>query len=91
MTTTERPSESSAKPRYLTDEYEIVRDGRTFRCRLFEYRGDEYESCYEVGATKDVLREIIPEPLIGPDNPIYHDLVAYLDQFLIEPEEPTSE
>lgn len=91
MTTTERPSESSAKPRYLTDEYEVVRDGRTFRCRLFEYRGDEYESCYEVGATKDVLEEIFEGRRIGPENPVYQDLVDYLDQYLIERDDSPTE
>lgn len=91
MTTTDKPTYRVSRPKYLTDEYEVLRGGRTFRCRKFEYRGNEYESCYEVGASVDVLRELIPEPIIGSDHPLYNELVAYLDQFLIEPEEPASE
>ena len=91
MTTTDKPTFHTSKPQYLTDEYEVVRKGRTFRCRKFVYRGDEYESCYEVGATTDVLEEIFAGKRIKPDDPIYQDLVDYLDQFLIESDDSPAE
>ncbi len=91
MTTIDKQTFHVNEPKYLTDEYEVVRDGRTLRCRRFEYRGDEYESCYEVGATVEMFRELIPEPIVGPDDPCFDELVAYMDQFLIERDEPTPE
>ena len=91
MTTTEHPRESSTKPRYLTHEYEVVRDDRTYRCRKFEYFGVVYESGYEVGGTTDVLLDLFPEPIIGPGDPGYDDLIGYLNSFLIEPEDQDPE
>ena len=33
MTTTDRPAESPTKARYLTEEYEVFKDGRSYMCQ----------------------------------------------------------
>ncbi len=91
MTTTDKPTYHVSPPEYLTDEYEVVENGRTLRCRKLMYRGEIYESCYEVDGGSDVLEEVFAGRRIQPGDPGYDDLVAYMDQFLIPAEEPISE
>ena len=90
MTTTE-PTYRTSPPTYLTDEYEVVKDGRTYLCQKMEYRGDVYEMCREVNPTTDVFTESLAGRSIKPSDPGYDDLVAYLDQFLIPREEGEAE
>ena len=90
MTTTE-PTYQTSPPTYLTDEYEVVKDGRTFRCRKFEYRGDLYESCYEVDPKHSFVKEHFRGRGIRLGDPGYDELVAYMDQFLIPRDEAGAE
>ena len=85
MTTAEPQHQWAPNLDYISDEYDVIRNGRTFRCRKFELFGEEYETGYVVGPSEDVLKEMFPEPFVGPDSPIYDDLVAYLDRFLEDP------
>ncbi len=90
MTTTE-PTYQTSPPTYLTDEYEVVKDGRTYRCRKFKYRGDVYESCYEVDPKQSFFEEHFRGRGIGPGDPGYEELVAYMDQSLIPRDEAQAE
>ena len=91
MTTIDRQTESSTKPKYLTDEYEVVKDGCTYRCRKFEYRGNVYESCYEVDPQQSFFEKHFRGRGIKPGDPGYEELVEYLDQFLIPRSETEAE
>ena len=86
MTTTNRPTESSTKAKYLTEEYEVFEDGRTYMCQKVEYLGDVYEVCRRVRKPGEPVDEITPRPFIKPGDQGYDELVAYLDQFLEPPE-----
>ncbi|MCY4617622.1 MAG: hypothetical protein OXD50_03565 [Chloroflexi bacterium] len=83
MTTTERPGESSTKATYLTGEYEVFEDGRTYVCQMVEYLGDVYEECRRVLRPGEPVDEISPGPFIKKGDPGYDELVAYLDQYLV--------
>ena len=91
MTTTERPSESSTKPKYLTEEYEVVRDGQTLRCQQVEYMGTVYEICDGYGGDTDVFEELFAGRRLQPGEEGYAELVEYLNQFLTSQDEPVSE
>ena len=83
MTTTERPADSSTKPVNLTEEYEVVMDGRTYMCKRIEYLGDEYEVCRRVKRLGAEVHESAPQPFLKPGDSGYEELVDYLNQFLI--------
>ena len=82
MTTTE-PTYQTSPPTYLTDEYEVVRDGRTYLCQKMEYRGEIYEMCREVDPKELFFEKHFRGRGIRPGDPGYDELVAYMDQFLI--------
>ncbi len=82
MTTTE-PTYQTSPPTYLTDEYEVVRDGRTYLCQKMEYRGEIYEMCREVDPKEPFFERHFRGRGIRPGDPGYDELVAYMDQFLI--------
>ena len=86
MTTTERPAESPTKARYLTEEYEVFEDGRSYMCQKVEYLGEVYEVCRRVQKPGEPADEITPHAFIKPGDRGYDELVTYLDQFL-EPHE----
>ena len=86
MTTTE-PTYQTSPPAYLTDEYEVVRDGRTYMCQQVEYRGAVYEMCRRLLRPGEPRQSFFQEHFqgtgIGPGDSGYDELVAYMDQFLI--------
>ncbi|MXV80556.1 MAG: hypothetical protein F4X58_08455 [Chloroflexi bacterium] len=94
MTTTE-PTYQTSPPTYLTDEYEVVRDGQAYLCQQVEYRGDIYEMCRRIHrpgeATQSFHREHFRGKGIGPGDPGYDELVAFMDQFLIPREQAKPE
>ena len=91
MTTTDKPAESSTRPKYEADVYEVQRAGRTYECRKMEYRGDVYEVCSRVLKPGEASEPLIPRPFVRRGDPGYDELVAYLDQFLIPHEESSAE
>ncbi len=90
MTTTE-PTYKTSPPTYLTDEYEIVKDGRTYLCQQVEYYGDVYEMCREVDPKESFWERTFRGKGIGPGDAGYDELVAYLDHFLIPRDQVESE
>ena len=82
-TTDARPTYHVSRPKYLGDEYEVVKDGCSYHCRKFEYRGAVYEECYATDAQQSFYERHFEGRGIGPGDPGYEELVEYLDQFLI--------
>ena len=72
-------TEYTTKPKYLTPEYEVERDGHQLLCQMVAYRGQIYEFCRDPNGG-DPFKEIFPEPLISEDDPIHAELVAYLNR-----------
>lgn len=91
MSTTEPQIEWSPKLNYVSDEYEQVYQGRTYRCRKFELFGAVLESCQQIDPPKNGFTPLIPEPFVEPGSELSKELTAYMDQFLIPREESTAE
>ena len=83
MTTTDRPTKASTKPTYLTDVYEVVRDGRTYWCQQVEYMGQVLETCWDDRKSSEVFEEIFDASFLSPGDPGYDEVLEYLNQFLI--------
>lgn len=73
-------TEYTKKPRNLTPEYEVERDGQTLLCQMIAYRGQIYEVCRSDTNLSDHFQKLIPEPFVGPGDAGYEDLVDLLDR-----------
>ncbi len=91
MTTTEQPAESSTKAKYLTDEYEVIRNGRTYWCRKVLYRGQVLEACRSERTVEEILLEALGEDEWPLSDEARAELTAYLDQFAIPRDEAPAE
>lgn len=79
------------KPKNLTPEYEVERDGRRLRCQMVAYRGNIYEMCRDCAESGDVLADLVPEPFIPREDASYQDVTSFLNESSRGAEEPTSE
>lgn len=83
MIAKEQSIDASTRAKYLTDEYEVLDNGRTYMCQKVEYLGQVYEVCRRLRKPGEPEDELVPEPFIKSGEPGYDELTAYLDQFLI--------
>lgn len=79
------------KPKYLTPEYEVERDGRSMLCQMVAYRGHIYEMCRECGGQGDVFTDLVPEPFIRRDDLSHEDVTSLLNDSSSVPGESTVE
>jgi hypothetical protein len=91
MTTTERSTGASTAAKDLTEEYEVLDNGRPYMCKKVEYLGDVYEVCRRVREPGETVDALVPQPFIRRGKRGYDELVAYLDQFLTADDAPDAE
>ena len=91
MSTPIGTTEYTERPKYLTPEYEVERDGETLRCQMMAYRGHIYEVCRSNTSLAERFEQLVPEPFVEPDDPGHQNITDHLAQSFICSDERSAE